>query len=213
MRQILLREPGDFVDRQVPRPVASTGDALVRIRRVGVCGSDFHAFAGRHPAYTYPRVLGHELAGEVVEVEVNDFGICVGDRCAIEPYISCGKCKPCKAGRTNCCEQLRVIGIHVDGGMQGLLSVPLSLLHKSATLSFDELALIETLGIGAHAVSRSRISRGQSALVIGAGPIGLAVAEFAKAAGAEVRVVEKNRWRKNFAESLGMEALAESDET
>jgi len=65
--------------------------------------------------------LGHELAGEVVEVEVNDFGICVGDRCAIEPYISCGKCKPCKAGRTNCCEQLRVIGIHVDGGMQGLL--------------------------------------------------------------------------------------------
>ena len=117
------------------------------------------------------------------------------------------------AGRTNCCEQLRVIGIHADGGMQGLLSVPLSLLHKSDKLSLDELALVETLGIGAHAVRRSRIGSGQSALVIGAGPIGLAVAEFAKAAGAEVRVVEKNEWRKNFAASLGLQALAESDET
>ena len=213
MRQIVLRGPGEFIEREASVPKLCPGEAIVRIRKVGVCGSDFHAFAGRHPAYTYPRVLGHELAGEVVEVGGNDCGIRPGDCCAIEPYISCGRCQACRAGRTNCCEQLRVIGIHVDGGMQGLLSVPLSLLHKSATLSFDELALIETLGIGAHAVSRSRISRGQSALVIGAGPIGLAVAEFAKAAGAEVRVVEKNRWRKNFAESLGMEALAESDET
>jgi 2-desacetyl-2-hydroxyethyl bacteriochlorophyllide A dehydrogenase len=156
-------------------------------------------------------VLGHELAGEVIEIGANDFGIRVGDQCAVEPYISCGKCQPCRAGRTNCCEQLRVIGIHVDGGMQGLLSVPLSLLHKSATLSLDELALVETLGIGAHAVSRSGTRRGQSALVIGAGPIGLAVAEFAKAAGADVRVVEKNDWRKNFAVSLGMRAFSEVD--
>ena len=213
MRQIVLRGPGEFVEREVSVPKLSPGEAIVRIRRVGVCGSDFHAFAGRHPAYTYPRVIGHELAGDVVEVGENDFGISTGDRCAIEPYISCGKCQACMAGRTNCCEQLRVIGIHADGGMQGLLSVPLSLLHKSDKLSLDELALVETLGIGAHAVRRSGIGSGQSALVIGAGPIGLAVAEFAKAAEAEVRVVEKNEWRKNFAASLGLQALAESDET
>jgi 2-desacetyl-2-hydroxyethyl bacteriochlorophyllide A dehydrogenase len=211
MRQIVLRGPGEFMAREASVPLLAPGEAIVRIRKVGVCGSDFHAFAGRHPVYTYPRILGHELAGEVVEVDVNDFGICVGDRCAIEPYLSCGECKPCKAGRTNCCEQLRVLGIHVDGGMQGLLSVPLSLLHKSEQLSLDELALIETLGIGAHAVSRSRITRGQSALVVGAGPIGLAVAEFAKAAGAEVRIVEKSHWRENFAISLGMKALAQFD--
>lgn len=212
MKQIVLRGPGEFAEREASAPELSPGEAIVRIRKVGVCGSDFHAFAGRHPAYTYPRVLGHELAGEVVEVATNNFGIRAGDQCAIEPYISCGKCPPCKAGRTNCCEQLRVIGIHVDGGMQALLSVPLSLLHKSETLSLDELALIETLGIGAHAVRRSRIGSRQSALVIGAGPIGLAVAEFVKAAGAEVRVVEKNDWRKEFAASLGMEALSESDQ-
>ena len=211
MRQIVLRGPGEFIEREASVPGLVQGEAIVRIRKVGVCGSDFHAFAGRHPAYTYPRVLGHELAGEVIEVSANDFGIRVGDHCAVEPYISCGKCPPCKAGRTNCCENLRVIGIHVDGGMQGLLSVPLSLLHKSATLSLDELALVETLGIGAHAVNRSGIRHGHCALVIGAGPIGLAVAEFAKAAGADVRVVEKNDWRKNFAAGLGMSALAEVD--
>ncbi len=211
MRQIVLRGPGEFIEREASVPALVAGEAIVRIRKVGVCGSDFHAFAGRHPAYTYPRVLGHELAGEVVEIGANEFGIRLGDHCAVEPYISCGKCPPCKAGRTNCCENLRVIGIHVDGGMQGLLSVPLFLLHKSATLSLDDLALVETLGIGAHAVTRSGIRQGQSALVIGAGPIGLAVAEFAKAAGAEVRVVEKNDWRKNFAEGLGMRALAEVD--
>src|SRR5215813_4659996 len=109
MRQIVLSAPGEFVEREASEPVLSAGEAIVRIHKVGVCGSDFHAFAGRHPIYTYPRVLGHELAGEVIAVSENQFGISVGDRCAVEPYISCGKCKPCKMGRTNCCEQLRVI--------------------------------------------------------------------------------------------------------
>ncbi len=211
MKQIVLRGPGEFIEREASLPTLSSASAIVRIRKVGVCGSDFHAFAGRHPVYTYPRVLGHELAGEVIEVGSNDLGIRIGDRCAIEPYISCGNCKACNAGRTNCCEHLRVIGIHVDGGMQGFLSVPLSLLHKSETLSLEELALVETLGIGAHAVTRSHIRAGQSALIIGAGPIGLAVAEFARLAGAEVRVVERSHWRKGFAASLGMNASAKSD--
>jgi 2-desacetyl-2-hydroxyethyl bacteriochlorophyllide A dehydrogenase len=211
MQQIVLQNPGEFVKREASVPILTPGEAVVRIRKVGVCGSDFHAYAGRHPAYTYPRVLGHELAGEVVEVGANDFGISPGDRCAIEPYISCGQCRACKAGRTNCCERLRVIGIHVDGGMQEFLSVPLWLLHKSETLSLEQLALVETLGIGAHAVSRSNIGRGQTALVVGAGPIGLAVAEFARAAEADVCVLEKSQWRRDFATGLGIKALAEPD--
>ena len=213
MRQIVLKAPGQLDERQVPSPQASSGEALVRIRRVGVCGSDFNAFAGRQPAYSYPRVLGRELAGEVVEIGPNETGIKVGDRCAIDPYVNCGVCAPCKRGRTNCCEQLKVLGIHVDGGMQALLPVRLDLLHRSAILSFDQLVLVETLGIGAHAVARSELKLGERALVIGAGPIGLGVILFAKAAGAEVRVAERDPFRRAYAERLGAEAISPSDDS
>jgi 2-desacetyl-2-hydroxyethyl bacteriochlorophyllide A dehydrogenase len=212
MRQIILRAPGELVERQVDRPAALPSEALVRMRRVGVCGSDFHALAGRHPVYTYPRVLGHELSGEIVEIPHNGNGLGIGDNCAIDPYISCGVCRACLHGHTNCCEQLRVYGIHVDGGMQGFLSVRPDLLHKSNSLSLDQLALIETLGIGAHAVSRSALKKGESAMVIGAGPIGLAVVQFAQAAGATVRVVELNSWRRKFAEMMGAEALSKAED-
>jgi 2-desacetyl-2-hydroxyethyl bacteriochlorophyllide A dehydrogenase len=203
MKQIVLEAPGRFMERDAPVPVATLGHALVQMGRVGVCGSDFHAFAGRHPVYTYPRIIGHELSGVVSEVAANDRGIQAGDRCAIEPYISCGRCRVCRAGRNNCCENLQVLGIHVDGGMQEYFSVPLELLHKSTRLSLDQLALIETLGIGAHAVNRSGLSRGEDALVIGAGPIGIAVAQFASALGAQVQVVEKGEWRRAFVEQMG----------
>ena len=211
MRRILLNAPGEFVDVTVPRPVPSSGQALVRVHRVGVCGSDFHALAGRHPIYTYPRVLGHELAGEIVEVPENTQGLRAGDRCAIEPYISCGQCRMCKVGRTNCCEQLRLFGIHVDGGMQGFLGVPLGLLHKSDVLSLDQLALIETLGVGAHAVKRSQLRPGEEMLVVGGGPIGLGASQFAMAIGAKVAVVETNDWRRQFANKLGVGAFSAAD--
>jgi len=211
MRQILLAAPGKFIERQVARPGVAAGEALVRIRRVGVCGSDFHALAGRHPVYTYPRVLGHELSGEVVEIGDNPQGIQAGDKVAVDPYINCGSCRACLRGRTNCCEQLRLYGVHVDGGMQGFLSVRMDLLHKSTTLSLDRLALIETLGIGAHAVSRSGLKKGESALVIGAGPIGLGVIQFAQIAGAQVRAIESSPLRRKFVESMGVEALPQPD--
>jgi 2-desacetyl-2-hydroxyethyl bacteriochlorophyllide A dehydrogenase len=211
MRRILLNAPGELVDVEVPRPVAAHGQALVRIHRVGVCGSDFHALAGRHPVYTYPRVLGHELAGEIVEAPENARGLRPGDRCAIEPYMSCGECRTCRVGRTNCCEQLRLIGVHVDGGMQGFLSVPVELLHKSKQLSLDQLALVETLGIGAHAVNRSQLRANEEVLVVGAGPIGLAVSQFATAVGAKVAIIEISDWRRKFAQKVGIEALSSPD--
>ena len=162
--------------------------------------------------YTHTHVSwGTSLSGEIVEVPDNTRGLRPGDRCAIEPYISCGQCRTCKVGRTNCCEQLRLIGVHVDGGMQGFLGVPIELLHKSELLSLDQLALVETLGIGAHAVKRSQLRAGEEVLVVGAGPIGLAVSQFATAIGAKVAVIEINDWRRHFAHKLGVEALATPD--
>jgi len=212
MQQVVLTGPGVLFHRNVPQPTSIQGEALFSIRRIGVCGSDFHAFAGRHPAYIYPRVLGHELSGVVLEVPANEFGIKVGDRCAIDPYINCGTCGACRMGRTNCCEHLQVLGVHRDGGMQDILSVPPRLLHPSEKLSLDQLALVETLGIGAHAVARAGLHDGQTAVVVGAGPIGLGTALFAREAGAEVVVVEKSEDRRAFARRQGWNALEASGE-
>lgn len=173
------------------------------MERVGVCGSDFHAFAGKHPIYTYPRVMGHELSGVIVECPPNDKGLHPGDRCAIEPYITCGKCRACLKSRHNCCENIQLFGIHIDGGLQEYLSVPLALLHRSDHLSLDQLALVETLGIGAHAVERSRLQRGESALVVGAGPVGMAIALFARVSGANVHIIEKTQARRQVLERMG----------
>ncbi|MGH9668173.1 MAG: zinc-binding alcohol dehydrogenase family protein [Bryobacteraceae bacterium] len=209
MRQIVLSEPGEFREEQAAAPAPQPGEALVRIHRVGVCGTDLHAFAGRQPFFSYPRILGHELGVEVVEAPANDRGIRAGDRCAVEPYVNCGACHACRLGRPNCCERIRVLGVHTDGGMRPFLNVPVRLLYKSERLSLDQLALVETLGIGAHAVRRAGLRAGEDALVIGAGPIGLAVLQFAKAAGANVRVLERSESRRNFAAQFGVEAIAE----
>lgn len=209
MRKIVLQEPGRFIDRQAARPIAGAGEALVRIHRIGICGTDFHAFVGAHAFVTYPRVLGHELGCEVLQVGSNDYGLRAGDRCAIEPYVSCGRCCACRLLRPNCCENLKVFGIHVDGGMQGLFAVPTSLLHSSAKLSLDQLALVEPLSVGAHAVQRSGLKTGENALVIGAGPIGLAVMQFARAQGANVHAVERNESRHDFAQRFGIDISSE----
>jgi 2-desacetyl-2-hydroxyethyl bacteriochlorophyllide A dehydrogenase len=135
-----------------------------------------------------------------------------GDQCAIEPYLTCGECRACLQGRNNCCERLRVLGIHTDGGLQEFLPVPVDLLHKSTNLSLDQLALVETLGIGAHAVDRSGLQAGESALIVGAGPIGIAVSQFASERGANVHIVEKSAWRRSFVKELGYPATESAEE-
>lgn len=207
MRQIVLEEPRRFVAMHAELPGRADGHVLVRVSRVGVCGSDAHAFEGKQPFFTYPRILGHELAVEVVEAPANPRGIAPGDRCAVEPYLSCGRCHACGIGKSNCCEALQVLGVHVDGGMCGWLSVPVERLYKSDKLSLDQLALVETLGIGAHAVERSGLRPGENVLVVGAGPIGLAVTQFALAAGGRVRVIEPNPIRRRCVSQLGVEAF------
>lgn len=205
MQRITLNQPGAFHLSEVERPTPAAGEALVRIQRIGVCGTDLHAFRGRQPFFSYPRVLGHELAGEIVAVGENERGLQVGDRVAVEPYLSCGACRACETGRCNCCAKLEVLGVHRDGGMQEWLAVPVRLLHRSNRLSLEQLALIETLGIGYHAVERGAPRAGEWAVVVGAGPIGLSVIQFAVLAGARVIVVDISAGRREFCRKLGVE--------
>jgi 2-desacetyl-2-hydroxyethyl bacteriochlorophyllide A dehydrogenase len=205
MLQITLQQPGAFAVQEGPEPVLSDGDALVRVHRIGVCGTDLHAFAGRQPFFSYPRILGHELGVEVVDPGTQPNGLNAGDRCSVEPYLNCGRCVACRRGKTNCCTELKVLGVHIDGGMQPYLAVPARKLHRSAKLNYDQLALVETLGIGAHAVERAEIKRDDFVLVIGAGPIGLSVIQFAVASGATLAVMDVNEQRLQFCrEHLGV---------
>lgn len=211
MLQVALERPSHFVARTADPPEAPPGHALVRPHAVGVCGTDLHAFAGRQAFFTYPRIIGHELGVEVLSVPPGEHAVRVGDRCAVEPYIHCGVCHACRLGKTNCCESLQVLGVHTDGGMRGQFAVPCTHLYPSDSLSYEQLALVETLGIGQHAVERSGLRRGESALVVGAGPIGLAVARFAMTVGANVRVLDVNGGRRSFVAKWGIETLGQPD--
>lgn len=203
MKALVLTEPGhlDRVDIEAPAEPAPD-DAIVRIRRVGICGTDLHAFRGRQPFFEYPRILGHELGGQVAAVGAGVTCVRPGDRVAVEPYLECGQCLPCRRGRYNCCERLRVLGVHTDGGMREWIAVPARKLHRSATLDLDQLALVETLGIGAHAVARAAVEDGETVLVVGAGPIGLATAQFALLVRARVWVLERDEGRRAAAVRL-----------
>ena len=199
MKTIRLEEPGRLQLATADAPSnPGNGEALVRVHRIGVCGTDIHAFGGKQPFFSYPRILGHELGVEVVSVGPDVTNVKAGDRCSVEPYINCEKCIACRRGKPNCCTDIRVLGVHTDGGMREQFILPARKLHSSSSLSFDQLALVETLGIGAHAVARAGVEAGEFVLVIGAGPIGLAAMQFAVERGAEVIVLDINATRLEF---------------
>jgi len=206
MRCIVLEQPHRFEMREIERPKAGPGEAFVRVRRIGICGTDLHAYQGNQPFFSYPRVLGHELAVEVVEVGENPQGLSRGDLCVVVPYLECGSCVACRQGKVNCCTQLRVLGVHVDGGMAEFLTVPVRNLIPSPNLNLEQIALVENQSIGAHAVRRAAPEEGEPALVIGAGPIGLGVIQAAKARGAMVIAMDISRERLEFCHRhLGVE--------
>ncbi|MEJ6602282.1 MAG: zinc-binding alcohol dehydrogenase family protein [Verrucomicrobiia bacterium] len=199
MNQVTLDEPGQFsFSATAEAPTLAPGEALVKVHRIGVCGTDLHAHAGKQPFFEYPRVLGHELGVEVIDPGSDPLGLSVGDKCSVEPYLNCGKCIACRRGKPNCCTSLKVLGVHTDGGMGDLLAVPAHKLHRSDTLGYDQLALVETLGIGAHAVERAEPTADDFILVIGAGPIGLSVIQFAQISGATVAVMDISESRLAF---------------
>lgn len=198
MKHVVLAEPGCFSPGESPDPTPGPLDAIVRVHRVGICGTDLHAFHGRQPFFKYPRILGHELGVEIVSLGSDCDGLSVGDRCSVEPYLNCGQCTACRRGKPNCCERLEVLGVHIDGGMRPFICVTASKLHTSPVLSFDQLALVETLGIGAHAVERAGVQADDLVLVIGAGPIGLGVIQFTAATGARFSVMDASESRLDF---------------
>ncbi|HZX59201.1 MAG TPA: zinc-binding alcohol dehydrogenase family protein [Mucilaginibacter sp.] len=197
MKTLVCTQPGHFEYQIATEPVLTAGRTILKIKRIGICGTDLHAYEGTQPYFDYPRILGHELAAEIIEVD-NAPGFKTGEAVTIIPYFNCGTCIACRSGKPNCCVNLEVCGVHRDGGMVEYLSVPSYSLVHSDGLSFDELALVEPLAIGAHGVKRAGVNTGEFVLVIGAGPIGLGVMEFARIAGAKVIAMDVNESRLAF---------------
>jgi alcohol dehydrogenase len=207
MRALQLVQPGEFryIDVAEPAP-PGPGQALIRVHRVGICGTDYGGYLGKMPFYSYPRIPGHELGVEVVAVGSGVTHVQPGDRCSVEPYINCQACSSCRRGFTNCCENHQTLGVHCDGGLQRHFLVPARKLHPAPDLTYDQAALVETLAIGCHAVHRSALKSGETALVIGAGPIGLSVIEFTRLTGARTVVMDTNAQRLAFVrDNLGVE--------
>jgi len=194
---LICEEPGKFNYTTRVEPSVQDERAVLRVKRIGICGTDLHAFEGTQPYFAYPRVLGHELACEIADIKSNsEFSI--GEKVTFIPYFNCGNCIACRNGLTNCCVNMKVFGVHVDGGMAEYISVPVASLIHGQDLSFDELALTEPLSIGAHAVRRAMIRNDEFALVVGAGPIGLGIMEFARISGARVIAMDTSDTRLEF---------------
>lgn len=203
MKQLVCTTPHHFEYMDAEMPVANTGETLLKIERIGICGTDLHAYEGTQPFFNYPAILGHELAATIIETNANGFEI--GEQVTIVPYFNCGTCIACREGKENCCTSIRVFGVHINGGMREYVTVPDSALVKSNGLGLDELALVEPLAIGAHGVRRAQVKPGDYVLVVGAGPIGLGTMEFARIAGAQVIAMDINDARLEFCtQNLGV---------
>lgn len=199
MNYLVCQEPSNFELKEKDLPVKKTGEALLKIHRVGICGTDLHAYAGNQAFFNYPRILGHELAAEILEIDQNDKGLKQGDKVIVMPYVSCGTCIACRRGKTNCCSNIKVLGVHADGGMQEVISVRTDLLIQANELEYNEMAIVEPLAIGAHALRRSNVQAGDYVVVIGCGPIGIGLMKLAQIMGANVIALDVNEDRLRYA--------------
>ncbi|MDF2930017.1 MAG: yjmD 1 [Anaerospora sp.] len=205
MNAIYLEAPGKIAVVAVTQPERKEQNVLIKVRSFGICGSDIGAYLGTNPLVSYPRIIGHEVAGEVLEVPEDETELKIGDRVVLEPYVYCGNCYPCKNGHTNCCENLTVLGVHINGAMSEYFSHPRHLVHKvPADIPWNLLAMVEPLTISMHAVKRSRVKKGEHVVITGAGPIGLLAAQYALALEAIPVVVDPVEERLEFARKLGV---------
>jgi 2-desacetyl-2-hydroxyethyl bacteriochlorophyllide A dehydrogenase len=201
MQQWICTEPGLLSLQEAEMPQRTVGSSLLRVRNIGICGTDIHAFAGNQPFFSYPRILGHELTVEIVESDT----FSPGELATIIPYFNCSSCDACAAGKPNCCESLQVLGVHIDGGMREYIEVEDRYILPGRGLSADELALVEPLSIAAHGLRRAALQPSEKVLIMGAGPIGLFTILLAKIQGAEVEVAEPNPSRLQFClDNLGV---------
>jgi 2-desacetyl-2-hydroxyethyl bacteriochlorophyllide A dehydrogenase len=203
MKAIQLEQPKQFRRIDVPEAAPpAEGEALVRVHRIGICGTDYGGYLGKMPFYSYPRIPGHELGVEVLAVGSGVTNVAAGDRCSVEPYMNCQQGYPCRRGCSICCQSLKVLGVMTDGGMRERFIVPARKLHKSTKLTFEQLALVETLAIGCHAVNRGAPQKGDNVLIIGAGPIGLSTIEFVRLSGARTIVLDLVHSRLDFCKNV-----------
>lgn len=205
MHAVVCRRPGELALEDRPEPKRGEAEALIAVRRIGICGTDYHIYEGSHPYLEYPRIMGHELSGEILELPKGS-ALSVGATVVINPYLACGTCAACRKGKPNCCLNIAVLGVHCDGGMCERISVPERNLYPAGALTLDAAASVEFLAIGAHAVARSGLNDGARALVIGAGPIGLGTAIFAGLAGGDVTIMDRDAARMEFALDTGAAA-------
>ena len=197
MLTVICDTPGTLRAEQRDKPQRGENEVLLRVKRVGVCGTDLHIFTGNQPFLSYPRVMGHELSGVVEEADPAS-GLKAGDNAYVMPYLSCGKCIACRQGKTNCCTNIQVLGVHRDGAFTEYLSLPAQFVHKAEGVTLDEAAMVEFLAIGAHAVRRADVQAGQRVLVVGTGPIGMAALTFARLRGATVTALDTREDRLSF---------------
>jgi len=217
MKALQLEKPKSWLRIEIPEPPApGAGEALVRVQRVGICGTDLGGYLGKMPFFSYPRIPGHELGVEVIAVGTGVTNVKPGDRCSVEPYLNCEQCYSCRRGFTNCCEHNKTLGVMCDGGLTERMILPGRKLHPAARLTPDQCALVETLAIGCHAVDRGNPQPGENVLIIGAGPIGLSALEFVKLSGARPIVMDISEGRLTFVhEKMGVPdtLLVQGDES
>ena len=214
MKAIKLEKPWQVSCVELPMPEPGPGEALIKIVAAGICGSDVNAFRGTNGLVSYPRVIGHELAGVVVSIPAdNKRGLKPGDRVVCDPYLYCGQCYPCSIGRTNCCTGLRVLGVHVDGGMAEYFCHPADMLIKVPDgMTWEQAAMAEPLTISLHGVHRGGLKAGEYCAIIGAGPIGLVAGLVAQAYGAHAILLDVLSERLAFAKKLGIEHVINPNE-
>ena len=209
MKAVQVRKAHELIIQEVEKPrISNSTDVLVKVKRVGICGSDMHIYHGTNPLATLPRVVGHEVAGEVVEIGQGVTGIKVGDHVVVEPISYCGECYACRKGRQNVCEKLSVFGVHEDGGMREWFVLPEKQLHVvDSALAWEEIVLAEPYTIGTQAVWRGEVEEGETVLIQGAGPIGICILKMAKLQGASVMITDLSDERLEFAKESGADII------
>jgi len=214
MKYIICQEPGTFLLKEKDKPVKGRNEALLKVKEIGICGTDLHAYGGNQAFFTYPRILGHEIGAEIVEIEDNDQGLKNGDKVIIMPYISCHKCIACRNGITNACTNIQVLGVHTDGAMQEYITVPNDLLISAENLNTSEIAIVEPLAIGAHAIRRADLKEGETILVVGCGPIGIGIMKLAQIRGAKVIAMDVSEQRLTYAkDEIGVDFIVNALES
>lgn len=206
MKAVYIEKPWSVEEKEIEKPRAKENEALLKIYAAGICGSDIGAFRGTNGLVSYPRVIGHELAGEILSIpEDNPKGLKVGDHVVVDPYLYCGHCYPCSIGRTNCCTDLKVLGVHIDGGMSEYFAHPANMLIKvPEDMPWDIIPMAEPLTIALHGLHRLQLKAGEHIAINGAGTIGLMAALTAIHYGAEPILIDLVEERLAFAKGLGV---------